>query len=42
MQCHVFGLAITPETFQELRTIVLHGLGNFAMAYLDDAIIFSS
>ena len=36
-----FGLAGTPGMFQELMSVVLHGLGNFTMAYLDD-IIFSA
>ena len=36
-----FGLANAPGIFQELMSIVLHGLGNFAMAYLDDKTIFS-
>ena len=30
-----------PGIFTELMSIVLHGLGDFAMAYLDDIIIFS-
>ena len=37
-----FGLANAPGIFQELMSIVLQDLGNFAMAYLDDIIIFSS
>ena len=37
-----FGLANTPGIFQELMAIVLQDLGNFAMAYLDDIIIFIS
>ena len=37
-----FGLANAPEIFQELMSIVLHGLGNLAMAYLDDIIIFNT
>ena len=37
-----FGLANAPGIFQELMSIVLHGLGKFAMAYLDDIIIFSA
>ena len=37
-----FGLAIAPGIFQELISIALQDLGNFAMAYLDDIIIFSS
>ena len=34
-----FGLANAPGIFQELMPVVLHGLGNFAVAYLDDIII---
>ena len=37
-----FGLGNAPGIFQELMLIVLHDLGNFAMAYLDDIIIFSA
>ena len=37
-----FGLANAPGIFQELMSIVLQDLGNFAIAYLDDIIIFSS
>ena len=37
-----FGLANAPRIYQELMSIVLHGLGDFAMAYLDDIIIFSA
>ena len=37
-----FGLADAPGIFQELMSIVLQDLGNFAMAYLDVIIIFSS
>ena len=37
-----FGLANAPGIFQELMSIVLQDLGNFAMAYLDDIIILSS
>ena len=37
-----FGLANALGIFQELIPIVLQNLGNFAMAYLDDIIIFSS
>ena len=36
-----FGLANSPGIFQEIMSIVLHGLENFAMAYLDH-IIFSA
>ena len=35
-----FGLANAPAIFQELLSVVLHGLENFAMDYLDDIIIF--
>ena len=35
-----FGLANAPGIFQELMSVVLYGLGDFAMAYLDDIIIF--
>ena len=37
-----FSLATAPGIFQELMSIVLHGLGHFAMAYLDDIITFSA
>ena len=37
-----FGLTNAPGIFQELMSIVLHGLGDFSMAYLDDIIIFSA
>ena len=36
-----FGLANAPGVFQELMSVVLQDLGKFAMAYLDDTIIFS-
>ena len=36
-----FGLANAPGVFQELMSVVLQYLGKFAMAYLDDIIIFS-
>ena len=36
-----FGLAQPPAYFQQLISIVLQDCGNFAMAYLDDIIIFS-
>ena len=36
-----FGLAQAPAYFQQLISIVLQDCGNFAMAYLDDIIIFS-
>ena len=37
-----FRLANAPGIFQELMPIVSQDCGNFAMAYLDDIIIFSS
>ena len=37
-----FCLANAPGIFQELMSVVLHGLGDFAMAYLDDILIFSA
>ena len=37
-----FGLANAPGIFQELMSIVLHNCESFALAYLDDIIIFSS
>ena len=37
-----FGLANTPEIFQELMSIFLYGLGNFSIACLDNIIIFSA
>ena len=37
-----FGLANAPGIFHELMSIVWHGLGHFAMAYLNDIIIFSA
>ena len=36
-----FGLAQGPAYFQQLISIVLQDCSNFAMAYLDDIIIFS-
>ena len=36
-----FGLAKTLAYFQQLISIVLQGCSDFAMAYLDDIIIFS-
>ena len=36
-----FGLANAPGVFQKLMSVVLQDLGKFAMAYLDDIIIFS-
>ena len=37
-----FSLANALEIFQEPMSVVLHILGDFAMAYLDDKIIFST
>ena len=37
-----FGLISAPVMFQELVSVALHGLGDFAIAYLDDIIIFSA
>ena len=36
-----FGLALAPAYFQQLISIVLQDYSDFAMAYLDDIIIFS-
>ena len=36
-----FGLTSAPAVFQELMSIVLHGLSHFAIAYLDDIVIYS-
>ena len=36
-----FGLAQAPAYFQQLISMVLQDCGNFAMAYLDNIIIFS-
>ena len=43
-QCRVmpFGLANAPGIFQQLMSVVLAGLEQFSMAYLDDILIFSS
>ena len=35
------GLSIAPAVFQELMLGVLHGLADFAIAYLDDILVFS-
>ena len=37
-----FGLSNAPAVFQELMSVVLQGCNNFATAYLDDIMIFSS
>lgn len=37
-----FGLSNAPAVFQELMSVVLQGLNEFAIAYLDDILIFSS
>lgn len=36
-----FGLANAPGIFQQLMSIVLGGMESFAMAYLDDILVFS-
>lgn len=37
-----FGLTNAPAYFQELMNMILHGAGSFALAYLDDVLIFSN
>ena len=37
-----FGLSNAPAVFQELMSVLLQGCNNFATAYLDDIMIFSS
>ena len=37
-----FGLANAPGICQELMSVVLHGPGDFVLAYLDDIMIFSA
>ena len=37
-----FGLSIAPAVFQELMSVVLNGYRAFAIAYLDDILIFST
>ena len=37
-----FGISNAPAVFQELLSVVLQGCNNFATAYLDDIMIFSS
>ena len=37
-----FGLSNAPAIFQELMSVVLSGYSQFAVAYLDDILIFSS
>ncbi|MCG7879415.1 MAG: RNase H-like domain-containing protein, partial [Candidatus Thiodiazotropha endolucinida] len=37
-----FGLSNAPAVFQELMSVVLQGCNDFATAYLDDILIFSS
>ena len=37
-----FGLKGAPATFQRMMDRVLHGMGKFAAAYLDDIVIHSS
>jgi hypothetical protein len=43
-ECNVrlFGLTNAPVVFSELMAVVLDGLESFAIAYLDDILIFSS
>ncbi len=36
-----FGLSNAPAIFQELMSVVLQGLDGFAIAYLDDILVFS-
>ena len=36
-----FGLSNALYVFQELMLVVLQGLGDFAIAYLDDILVFS-
>lgn len=36
-----FGLCNAPQIFSELMSVVLQGLHSFALAYLDDILIFS-
>ena len=36
-----FGLCNAPQIFSELMSVVLQGLDSFALAYLDDILIFS-
>ena len=36
-----FGLSNALYVFQELMSVVLQGLGDFAIAYLDDILVFS-
>ena len=40
--CMPFGLKCAPAIFSELMNIVLEGLEKFAIAYLDDILIYSS
>ena len=37
-----FGLSTAPQAFQRLMNLVLEGLEDFAVAYLDDILIFSA
>ena len=37
-----FGLSNAPAVFQELMSVVLQGCNDFAAAYLDDIMVFSS
>ena len=34
-----FGLSNAPAVFQELMSVFLQGLGDFAIAYLDDILV---
>ena len=36
-----FGLSNAPAVFQELMAVMLQGIGTFAIAYLDDILVFS-
>ena len=42
MSCVAFGLSNAPVVFQELMSVVLQGCNDFATAYLDDIMVFSS
>ena len=37
-----FGLSNAPAVIQELMSVVLQGCNDFATAYLDDIMVFSS
>lgn len=36
-----FGLRNAPSSFQRMVNILLHGLSDFAVVYIDDLVIFS-